>query len=192
MSDTETVVFGPSKDEPRVHVHVQEDGGEVVLYFADLSGEGEVLGLEINPRRVLSSLKVTDHRKVKRAEERIDPAIVRRVGRNYATYVIYARAVIQWDREKTQETLADLRKTGKTKRGLSIDFLGEISREYRAMEAAGERYPVKALAEKHHVVISAASRWLKAARERGLLETDGRPDKRGASLTGSASGGGNG
>jgi hypothetical protein len=41
--------------------------------------------------------------------------------------------------------------------------------EYEALVADGEKHPVKTLAEKHNVTISAASHWLREARRRGLL-----------------------
>ena len=45
-----------------------------------------------------------------------------------------------------------------------------IALDYKALVAEGERYPVKALGEKHHSSISAAPRWVKGARDRGYLE----------------------
>ena len=142
------------KGKGPIHVHIQEDGCEIVLRFNDWSGEGDVMALEINPRRTEATLTETDANKVKRASERIDPSVVRRVGRNYATYVEYARSLIQHNREKTRESLTALGKTGKTRRGLSLDFLSGVADEYRDLVANHEPYPVKALAEMHHVVIS--------------------------------------
>jgi hypothetical protein len=49
------------------------------------------------------------------------------------------------------------------------DFYWVIAANYRALVAGGEPHPVKALAAQHHVTISAASRWLKEARRRGLV-----------------------
>jgi DNA-binding MarR family transcriptional regulator len=63
-----------------------------------------------------------------------------------------------------------LRRIGKTRRGLSDDQLRIIARLYETLIAEGERYPVKALAEAQDVDKSTASRWVSAARRRGLLE----------------------
>ncbi len=171
MLDSETHVF--HRPEEPVRVHMQEEGSEVVLYFADLSGEGDVLRLEINPRRTNDSLGAWPDEPIERLSDCIDPAVVRRVGRNYATYVEYARSVIRWDREKTREALGALGQTGKTRRGLSTTFLSGVAAEYRALVANAESAPIKTLSEMHHVTISAASRWVKMARERGLLEPKG-------------------
>jgi hypothetical protein len=172
MRDAETHVFHDGKHPERpVPVHIQEGDCEIVLYFRDLSGEGEVLALEINPRRASESLDEFEPAKVARTQLGIDPAIVRRVGRNYSTYVAYARALLQFNRDRARETLRALRATGRTRRGLSPDFLSVIATDYCAARDIGDPHPLTTLAEKHGpIALSTASRWVKRCRELGLLD----------------------
>ena len=170
MLDAETVVFSGDKQDRRVRVHIHEQTCEIVLYFTDLSGEGDVLALEINPRRTDDTLTESDPARVKRTTDAIDPTVVRRVGRKYETYVAYARSAITWNRDGTREALDALRAAGRTKRGLSIDFLTQIATEYRNLIAETNPQPLKTLGENHHVSVSAASRWVKRCRELGLVD----------------------
>jgi hypothetical protein len=68
---------------------------------------------------------------------------------------------------KTSQALRDL---GSTRRGLSPDHYRQVADQYAWLLAEGEKHPVKALGEMHHVTISAASRWIKEARRRGLID----------------------
>jgi hypothetical protein len=168
VRDVETRVFHKS-GEP-VRVHIQEGGGEIVLHFADMSGEGDVLAVEINPRRAPDSLDEWDSTKVRRTRGSVDLDAVRRFGRNYALYIEYARAAITWDREGSTTALRALRDVGRTRRGLNPDFLSPIATEYRAEVSAGNSQPLKTLAERHFVDVSTVSRWIRRCRELGLLD----------------------
>jgi transposase len=66
-----------------------------------------------------------------------------------------------------------LREIGTTRRGLGDEFYRLVAQSYRAFAAEAEPYPVKALAEMHHVVISTASRWINEAKRRGYID-DGK------------------
>lgn len=132
---------------------------------------------EINPRRTNATLKQSNLNKVERVAEGIQPAVVRRVGRNYARYLKYARSVLTFERERTREALRNLGRAGRTKRGLSIDFLSGVAADYRDLLAMDEPHPVKALGELHQVKISTASRWLSRARELGLIDNEGKEQR---------------
>jgi transposase-like protein len=47
-----------------------------------------------------------------------------------------------------------------------------IAAEYRRHVDEGDPAPVSAIAGSHQVTVSAASRWVKGARERGLLDAE--------------------
>ena len=75
------------------------------------------------------------------------------------------------EREENFRAAADvLRHIAGPGRGLSDGFYRVIASSYKALVAEGEPHPGKALGEKHHVTISAASRWLTEARRRGPLD----------------------
>ena len=71
-----------------------------------------------------------------------------------------------------------LREVGRPGRGLSPEFFRLIAHHYNAFVAEGEKHPVKALSEYHHVTISAASRWVTEAKRRGLIDTKEATDAR--------------
>jgi hypothetical protein len=176
MRNVETTVFSDPKKYPPVRVHIQEDLCEIVFHFENFGAEN-VLALEINPRRTGATLRESDFKKVERIGEWIEPAVVRRVGRNYATYLEYARSILRFEDEKTRDALRNLGKAGRTKRGLSIDFISGIADDYRELVAGGEPHPVKTLAAMHQVEISTASRWISRAKQLDLIQTDDRERK---------------
>ena len=53
-------------------------------------------------------------------------------------------------------------------------FYRTIATTYESLVAEGEPHPVKALSENNHVTISAASRWVNEARQRGYLPEKAR------------------
>jgi hypothetical protein len=63
-------------------------------------------------------------------------------------------------------------------RGLTPQFYRLIADNYQELVDEGEPHPVKKLGEIHHATISAASRWVKEARRRGLLPEKEVPDAR--------------
>ncbi len=53
------------------------------------------------------------------------------------------------------------------------DFLRLVAAEYRTLIGEGEKHPIKTLAERHRVDISAASRWVTKARDRRYIPRKG-------------------
>lgn len=154
MLDADTVVRIPASDaDPRVSVSMKDRGCEFVLFLPDSSGEGDLLELRVLPDT-----------------EKLEPRILRQFVPQAPLYLDYARAVMQLRDGDVREALQALRHVGATRRGLGEDFYRLVAQEYRALVDEGERYPVKALSELHHVVISTASRWIKEARRRGYVK----------------------
>jgi hypothetical protein len=89
---------------------------------------------------------------------------------NLPLHLQYARAALAQKQGDVDAALWALRQVSSTRRGLSHDFLRIVAQLYGSLVAEGERYPVKALAKAQHVDVSTASRWIKAARSRGLLD----------------------
>jgi len=172
------------RDGPRAHVHprglgdefrpldnefgpptvlIEHRGYKLVLRFAegDFSGEGLVQKIELLP----------DTKELK-------PQLLRQFAPDAELYLAYARAAMRvFGPEGTPESRVDdlrsaadiLRTLGGPGRGHDPQFFRMIVQEYNALIDGGEPHPVKALAEKHHVTISAASHWLREARVRKLL-----------------------
>jgi hypothetical protein len=140
--------------DARVSVAMKTEGVELQLFFDDLSGEGPVREVRVLPDTGA-----------------LEPTVLRRLAPRLPLYVSYARAAIQIRREDTAAAARELRAFGATRRGLGPDFFRLIAGQYNALVAEGEPHPVKTLAEMHHVTISAASRWIKEARQRpGLIK----------------------
>jgi hypothetical protein len=139
-------------------------GCELVLRFApgDFRGEGDLQELRLLP-----------------ATEALRPRLLRQFAPEAEDYLAFARAAMrifgpegtpEARTEKLREAADVLRARGGPGRGLSDEFYKVIATSYTALLAEGEPHPVKALGEKHHVTISAASRWLTEARRRGLID----------------------
>jgi hypothetical protein len=145
-------------------VVVAHRGCKLVLRFApgDFGGEGELEELRLLPGtkelRLGALLQFVPH-----ATE----------------YLGYARAAMRilgphgtpeerW--ENVRSSAQALREIAGPGRGLSDRFYREIAENYAALVDEGERHPVKALSEIHHVTISAASRWIKEAKRRGYIK----------------------
>lgn len=102
---------------------------------------------------------------------------LRQVAPDADLYVAYARAAMNWinpsvpgRREDWRRAAEALRPLGGPGRRLPPKFYRNIAEQHRAMVAAGEPHPVKAISEAHDVTISAASRWLTKARQLGFLD----------------------
>lgn len=154
MLDAETVIRSEhARDDKRTSVTIKEHGLELLLFFDDLSGEGPLRELRLLP-----------------AEEQLEPKVLRRFAPQSPLYLQYARAAIQVKREDMRSALLGLRAVGATRRGLGADFFKIIATNYEALIAEGEPHPVTALAAMHSVTISSASRWIKEAKQRGLIK----------------------
>jgi hypothetical protein len=109
--------------------------------------------------------------RIRPAADRLEPHVLRRLMPQAPLYLNLARAFMQ-SPDDAREALRALREVGATRRGLGDDFYRRIARDYTTLVGQGERHPVKALAELHHVVISTASRWVKEARRRSYIEEE--------------------
>jgi hypothetical protein len=96
--------------------------------------------------------------------------VLRRLVPQAPLYLQYARAAMSADEENWVGALEALRTVDRPGRGWSDESYKVVAASYAAIIAEGEPHPVKALAEMHHVSISAASRWIKEARRRGLID----------------------
>jgi hypothetical protein len=103
----------------------------------------------------------------------LDPKTLRWFAPQAELYLASARAALSWRMQNLYGAVEALREVGRPGRGLGDPFYRAIAEHYRVLLDQGERHPVKAIGEIHHVTISAASRWLKEARRRGFLEDAG-------------------
>jgi hypothetical protein len=143
--------------DPRVSVSVQEEGATLTLFFdpeTALSGEAPVreirltptAGGEFQPWQLLPRLPHHLH---------------------------YVRGVLARRPDVASAGLDALRQMGRTRRGLSDEWLRIVAQRYESLVADDERYPIKALAAMEHADKSTASRWVSAARKRGFLRAQG-------------------
>jgi hypothetical protein len=123
------------------------------MFFPDLSGEGPVLEIRLLPDT-----------------EALEPKVMRQLIPRAPLYAQYAPAAIKCDREDVRGMIEALRHVGGPRRGLSEKFYEIIAGQYRSLVGEGEKHPVKALGQMHNASISAASKWLKEARRRGLID----------------------
>jgi hypothetical protein len=143
---------------------VKHRGFELVLRFApgDFLGQGDVQELRLRP-----------------GSEKLRLGVLLRLAPQADRYLAYARAAMRiFGSEGTTQTrwenfrgaAEELRRIAGPGRGLTDEFYRTIASNYKALVDEGERHPVKALAEIHHVTISAASRWTTEAKKRGLID----------------------
>jgi hypothetical protein len=144
-------------------VVVTHRGCRLELRFAPGDFMGEGLVEEI---RLLPDVK------------QLEPRVLRQFAPQAELYLAFARSAMRLlgpvgtpeSRYDTWRSTAEaLREISGPGRGLTDEFYVRIAENYRALIDGGEPYPIKALSEIHHVTISAASRWVKEARRRGLL-----------------------
>lgn len=157
MRDSDTVVRSPhSDDDERVSVSMQEDGATLTIFFdpeTAWSGRAPVLEVRLTP--VVADGEFQPWKLLPKLP----------------LHLKYARASLTWQQEGAGAALAALRGVDERRRGLSDDRLRAVAEIYEALVAEGEKYPIKALAATQHVDKSTASRWVTAARKRGLLTT---------------------
>jgi hypothetical protein len=154
---TRTCVDGRTEtriDDPRVSVSMQEDGATLTLFFdPDMAWTGEA---------PLAEIRLSPPATGEFAPWRLMPRL--------PLNLQYARASLAYDRGDAVAALRALREIGSTRRGLGDEFLRAVADAYRSVIAAGQPHPVKALAMMAPADISTASRWISAARARGLLD----------------------
>lgn len=135
-------------------VIIRERGCELVLHFASAKPGAPLLELRLLPDR----------------GKQLEPSKAREFVPRIEMYMATARAALSWNVDDFRAAAEALRQVARPGRGFSDDFPRLIADQYKAFVREGERYPVKALSEYHHVTISAASRWVTDARRRGLIE----------------------
>jgi len=154
--DADTVIRSPhSATDPRTSVSMKTLGLELVAFFDDHGRQG--------PIREVRLLPPGD-------DKELEPGALREFAPRWPLYANYARAAMTSADGDWQSSLLALREIGTTRRGLPPEHFRRVAAGYRALLAEGERHPVKALSEIHHVTISTASRWITETRNRGLLD----------------------
>jgi hypothetical protein len=134
--------------DPRHSVAIREDGATLTLFFDPDTAELVEVRLthaasgEFNPWQLM-------------------PKLMR--------YLQYARGLLAHEEGDVVAALAALRESGKARRGLPDDALEIAAADYKTLVSEGEPHPIKALAKLRGVDKSTASRWISAARRRGLL-----------------------
>jgi hypothetical protein len=147
-------------------VVIEHRGCRLILRFAhgDFRGEGDIQELRLTPGE----------------KTELTPRVLRQFAPDAETYLAYARAGMRMfgpegtpasRLERIRDAAEALRAISGPGRGLSGEFYRVIATEYAALVDGGEKHPVKSIGEKHHVTISAASRWVKEARRRGLISS---------------------
>jgi hypothetical protein len=142
---------------------IRHRGFILILRFAegDFRGDGLLQKIELLPE-----------------QDGLKPRELRQFAPDAELYLAYARAgmrqfgpegTVESRTQDVREAAEILRKIAGPGRGHSDEFFRDIVKEYNALIEGGELHPVKALSEKHHVTISAASHWLREARVRKLL-----------------------
>jgi hypothetical protein len=142
------------KLDPRVSVSMQEQGATLTLFFdpeTALRGDSPLLEVRLTPAAGGAF-----------EPWQLIPKLPRRVQ--------YARACLARREGDIESALSAFREEGKTRRGLSDDFYRVVAEEYAALVAEGEPHPIKALAKLKSADKSTVSRWVSAARARGLLD----------------------
>ena len=104
-----------------------------------------------------------------RSGREITPDALRHVEHNWDRYLTIAHQVLDWDPDKFRQRVGELQRLRRRgRRGMDEDFYRGISEEYRGLLERGER-PTTGIAKAHAVGRSTASRWIREARNRGLL-----------------------
>ena len=153
----------------RVRVTIRDESLPLPLriYFVDLvddeTGERELrnVGAEFGE-------ELRDGETAEQAPE-LTALTLRRVVERYPHWVDFARAAASMDLDAPRGELERQVKRVKPAR-LDLDWYRMIASEYRRHVDDGEPAPVTAIARSHGVTPSAASRWVKTARERELLD----------------------
>jgi hypothetical protein len=95
---------------------------------------------------------------------------VRRVIERFPHWVELARHQLVLEQARAGDLAAGVKRVKPAR--LDADWYRMIAAEYRRHVDEGDPAPVSAIAGSHQVTVSAASRWVKGARERGLLDAE--------------------
>ena len=135
--------------DPRSSVEMQEEGAAITLFFDP-------------DTHALAEVRLTPTARGAFEPWRLIPHL--------PLHVQYARAHLAFRKGDALAALLSLRETISTRRGLSDDFLRAVALSYVSLVREGERYPAKAIGEYARADKSTVSRWLSAARSRGLMK----------------------
>jgi hypothetical protein len=98
--------------------------------------------------------------------EHATAAVLRRLADQLPFYLETARGMLS-ERPAAIAAMEELRRAGQGRNGLPREFLEAVAAEYSQLPASGR---VSALARAHKVNRSTVTRWVRRARELGLLE----------------------
>jgi hypothetical protein len=93
---------------------------------------------------------------------------LRRVIERYPHWVELARHQLMLEEARAGDLAAGVKRVKPAR--LDADWYRMIAAEFRRHVDEGDPAPVTAIARSHQVTVSAASRWVKGARERGFLD----------------------
>ena len=164
---------GKAGSDPRFTVTITEPGTpwplaiHFVLIEDDEDGTREWInvGFEIGER--FEAVRGESRTPIDESPVAIDARTLQRIAEDYSTYVELARNALVLNQEGVTGALKRLRPGPKPAR-LTDDFYRLIAADYEARRRAGE-HAVKELAMAQHVDISTASKWIRTARDRGLI-----------------------
>lgn len=170
-----TLRFPTAKaQDPRIAVTLDEPATPwpITVYFLNLAneeGSGAAfvnVGLELGHRfdRRPDEQLVFEH-----LPRPLDRRAVQRVTEQFREYVEYARAALE---HGVARRTPGANAPASRRREMTDEFLSMIAEQYREWSAGGGR-AVTEIANAHGVNRSTASRWVDAARNRGILESKG-------------------
>jgi hypothetical protein len=139
--------------EPTRDVVIRDAGMRVVVEFpsdARFGSEAAVVAIRLEPED----------------GEPFEPA---RLAPELGVYVERARAKLAQNQSERVAALETLGEIGGKRRGHPPEFYENVARQYEDIVSGGTQSPVGDLADANGVKISAASRWLKEARDRKFI-----------------------
>jgi hypothetical protein len=140
--------------DPRTSVSVQEEGATLTLFFdPDRAWTGDAALFEV---------RLTPTAGGEFQPWRLMPTLM--------LHLQYARSTLAREHGDAHAALRALRRLSSTRRGHSDDFLRIVAQLHGQLIEEDEPHPIKALAKAQDVDVSTASRWVTAARHRGLLD----------------------
>jgi hypothetical protein len=153
--------------DPRIAVRIEDPAitEPVIVYFVryvDTAVEASALvniGIEVGRQFEATPGEPLE---VDRMPRPIDRFAVEHVAARFREYVEYARLSVNFGSKPPPNA-------PKRRRQLTDDFLSLIAEQFQRW-SAGRGRAVTEIANAHNVDRATASRWVKAARERGLLE----------------------
>jgi hypothetical protein len=159
---------GPGGSDPRYSVTFYDEATPFPLTFHFLFvGDDETQEVELrNIGCEFGEEPSTDEKALELPE--ITTLALRRVLERYPHWVELARHQLILEDARAGDLAAGVKRTKPAR--LDADWYRMIAAEYRRHVQEGDPAPVSAIARSHQVTVSAASRWVKGARERKLVD----------------------